>query len=73
MPILDFMDISSVTQSVLLNLRESGGNSPVDNQRTLLSLRQAQNQAKVEGEALVELINQAPSPLPSGKRIDIYA
>jgi len=67
------MDISPVSQSAFLSAQTTESASSTDIQRTVQVLKAAQDQAKAEGQALVELINEAASVGSSGAKIDVFA
>ena len=68
-----FMDISPTSQFAFLSAQATNSVSPTDMQRTVSVLKVAQDQAKAEGQALLELINEVPSPGSNGTRISVYA
>jgi hypothetical protein len=66
------MDISPTGQFALLSAQTTNPVSSSDMQRTVRVLKVAQDQAKAEGQALVQLINEAPPLAPRGTRVDLY-
>lgn len=53
---------------------KSGGKSQdVNSEMNLLVMKKAQNAAEEQGQALVEMVNQASNVINSNGRIDLYA
>jgi hypothetical protein len=68
-----FMDISPTSQFTFLSAQATEAASSTDMQRAVRVLKVAQDQAKAEGQALLALINEVPSPGSNGTRISVYA
>jgi hypothetical protein len=50
----------------------SGKSKDVNSERNMLVMKQAQNIAKEQGQALVELVNQASKVISPNGGVDIY-
>jgi protein-disulfide isomerase-like protein with CxxC motif len=50
----------------------SGKSKDVNSERNMLVMKQAQNIAKEQGQALVELVNQASKIISPNGGVDIY-
>lgn len=66
------MNVSGITTSPLLT--ETEKSSPQDAQLAVSLLKKAQDQMKLEGAALIEMIEQSAPAVPSEpRRLDAYA
>jgi len=66
------MNIAGVSLSNDPTGLNSGKSKDVNSERNLLVMKQAQNIAKEQGQALVELINQESKAISPQGGIDIY-
>jgi|WetSurMetagenome_2_1015567.scaffolds.fasta_scaffold124596_2 hypothetical protein len=67
------MNIAGVGTSDNWNNYSSGKSMDVSSEMSMLAMKQTQNSTKEQGQALVELVNQASNVITPHGRVDVYA
>jgi hypothetical protein len=67
------MNIASVSNSMIWQGPKEGKSGGIASEQDVLVLKQAQDIAKQQGQALVNMINQAAEVIGPDGRVDLYA
>ncbi len=68
-----FMNIAGVGSTNDWVGKSGGGSQDINSEMSMLVMKKAQTSAKEQGQALVEMVNQASNVITPDGRVDLYA